>query len=229
MLSMPQSKRPGHKAEETNSRSSPKVLISEANFTAIDFESAGTASGRTDAPIQVGTTSWSLAEGITDHWVSYIFTDLEITWKAQSIHGITTDDLADAPRLGLLWPDIRNRLQHSAVVAHGHGTEKRFLRSFPGHNFAPWIDTLLLYRAAYPKLKSHRLGALCDTFELTPALNAFMTEHGYPQIAWHDALYDAAASIFLLKHLIDSYSMQHLPLDVLCNPDISAWSQMIRS
>ena len=51
-----------------------------------------------------------------------------------------------------LWPPIRDRLAGAAVVAHGAGTEKRFLRAFPYHGFSPWIDTLRLARKVLPNL-----------------------------------------------------------------------------
>jgi len=109
-------------------------------------------------------------------WESYIYTDKPITWAAQKVHGITKEDLADAPKLMLLWPEIKKRLGNSAVVAHGHGTEKRFLRAFPGHGFGPWIDTLHLSRAVFPELKKHSLSHICETQGLTSKVDTLVPD-----------------------------------------------------
>lgn len=137
------------------------------------------------------------------------------------MHGITTADLAGAPSLLSLWPQIKALLGGRVVVAHGHGTEKRFLRAFPGHPFGPWIDTLHLYRAAWPDLETFSLGALCEQFELTDTLR-----EAHPDRRWHDALFDASASALLLEHLVTRLDLAEKPLDLLLHPDLSAWQRL---
>lgn len=150
-------------------------------------------------------------------WESYIYTDKPITWAAQKVHGITKEDLADAPKLMLLWPEIKKRLTDCAVVAHGHGTEKRFLQAFPGHGFGPWVDTLLLSRAVYPSLKNHSLSYVCESLDLKPEIDKIV-----PAKTWHDALYDAVASLLLLKKIITDFKLENTPLTTLLHPDTSA-------
>lgn len=198
--------------------SSPSTPVEHTRFTAIDFESAGAAKGRTDTPIQIGIASWSVAKGHHDHFVSYLHTDRPIQWSAQKVHGITPAHLADAPTLLSLWPELKSRLADSVVVAHGKGTEKRFLRAFPGHGFGPWIDTLHLARAAWPQMSTHSLGSLCDQLELSPHIAGLV-----PGKKWHDALYDSVASLSLLSHLIHLHQLAGHPLDTLLHPDTSHW------
>jgi DNA polymerase-3 subunit epsilon len=199
-------------------------LICHCRFTAIDFESAGASRGMTDSPVQVGLASWSQPSGHTDPFVSYLFTDQPVLWSARKIHGIGPAHLADAPSLLSLWPDLKSRLAGAVVVAHGKGTEKRFLRAFPGHGFGPWIDTLLLARAAWPDLHAHSLGALCECHGLTESIRALV-----PGKSWHDALFDATASLVLLAHLIDALSLADHPVDCFLQPDTSAWHRLKRS
>jgi DNA polymerase III subunit epsilon len=193
------------------------IKICDVIFTAIDFESAGTAKGKTDSPVQVGLATWSSEEDIHELFVSFLHCDQNITWAAQKVHGITTTDLRDAPSLLSLWPVLKKQLGRGPIVAHGHGTEKRFLRAFPGHPFGPWIDTLQLARAAWPNEKSHSLGDLCTSL----GLNDF-SQHA-PEKTWHDALYDSLASLALLKHLISQQNLAELPVEVLLRPDTSVW------
>ncbi len=197
--------------------------IRECRFTAIDFESAGTAPGQTDTPIQIGLASWSVGQSHHDPFTSYLSTDQPIQWSAQKVHGITTADLANAPSLLSLWPEIKNRLGAAVVVAHGKGTEKRFLRSFPGHGFGPWIDTLLLSRALWPQFKNHSLGTLCQALGLETSITSQVSGK-----SWHDALFDAVASLAILAHIIDTLQLEDQPLDALLHPDTSAWHQARR-
>jgi len=198
-------------------------LIRDSQFTAIDFESAGAARGKTDTPVQIGLAHWSHSKKHHEPFVSYLANDQPIQWSAQKVHGITLDDLKDAPTLLSLWPELKSRLTDAVVVAHGKGTEKRFLRTFPGHGFEPWIDTLLLSRAAWPQLDDHSLGAICNTLELEPKIKELV-----PSKSWHDALFDAVASLALLEHLIDALELTDQPLDILLHPDTSAWHQTRR-
>lgn len=198
-------------------------MISNQTFAAIDFESAGAERGKTDVPVQIGMATWSAESGHSDHFVSFIRADRAITWSAQKVHGITSDDLAEAPSLMLLWPTIKSILHQRIVVAHGHGTEKRYLRAFPAHGFGPWIDTLQLSRAAWPELESHALGDVCGHFELTTQISTLI-----PNKTWHDALYDATASLILLEYLINEFNLLESSIDLLLHPDTTKWHHLRR-
>lgn len=196
-------------------------MIADCTFAAIDFESAGAERGKTDVPVQIGMATWSVTSSHADHFTSYIHTDNPITWAAQKVHGISSEDLADAPQLMLLWPMIKKTLSSRVVVAHGHGTEKRYLRAFPAHGFGPWVDTLLLSRAAWPELASHALGDLCEHFQLTKSISQLVTNK-----TWHDALYDATASLILLEYLITDFDLESSPIELLIHPDTSEWHKL---
>ncbi len=194
------------------------MLVGDCRFTAIDFESAGAARGRTDVPVQVGLACWSARERHGGNFVSYLASEVPITWSARKVHGIRDEDLAGASSLLALWPELKSRLAGAAVVAHGKGTEKRFLRAFPGHGFGPWVDTLLLARAAWPDLPEHSLSALCDVRGLSAAVQTML-----PGRRWHDALYDAVASLVLLEDLVSAFDLSAKPLEWLIQPDTAAW------
>ena len=57
-----------------------------------------------------------------------------------------------------------------------------------------WVDTLQLSRAAWPELESHSLGEICNHFNLENKVTSLV-----PNKTWHDALYDAVASLLFLR------------------------------
>lgn len=180
---------------------------------AIDFESAGAAPGETDCPVQVGIVRVDRLTGELRRescFCSYIAPTHPVHWSAAKVHGITTEKLAGAPRFVSLWPELKQRLSHCAVVGHNPATEQRFLRAFPGHGFGPWVDTLQLARQALPQLPDHSLSTVCDALGLTAELNALL-----PDRRWHDALYDAAASLLLLRFLVQALHMEEAPTGAL--------------
>ncbi len=171
--------------------------LREAAWAALDFESAGVAPGRTDEPVQVGIVGWTGADAAgAESFRSYIASPARITREARAVHGIREADLAGAPSMVALWPEFRRRLAGRVIVAHGAGTERRFLRAFPLHGFGPWLDTLALSRAVWPDLPDHALGTIAASLGLEAAIRA-----ACPGLDWHDALFDATACAVLLRHL----------------------------
>jgi DNA polymerase III subunit epsilon len=185
--------------------------VAQTCFTAIDFESAGVARGRTDSPVQIGWGTMVGAEiAAGSFFMSYLATDSEITWAAQRVHGIVRADLVHAPRLESLWPQVNAALRGSVILAHGAGTEKRFLRAYPLHGFGPWLDTLALARRLFPGLADYSLSAVIEVLQLKPALDVLC-----PGLPWHHALYDAVACLVFLRHVIVELDATTWPLERL--------------
>lgn len=180
-------------------------------WAAIDFESAGTAPGETDCPVQIGIVRVEGLFSETPHlFTSYIACNRPVRWSAAKVHGITTDMLRDAPAYASLWPQIRDMLRGAVVLGHNPATEKRFLRSFPGHGFGPWVDTLALARQAAPSLPDHALSTVCEALGISASVSTMVNDPAHNH--WHDALYDAAGSLQLLRTLISELNMHRAPL-----------------
>lgn len=192
-------------------RIDPATPINSITFAAIDFESAGTRRGETDSPVQVG---WGFLENgkidATRFFRRYLYTDRPVTWSASNVHGITTEHLEEAEPFEHYWPELNQQLRPCVLVAHGHGTEKKFLRQFPGHGLGPWVDTLTLARQWCLGLSSYRLEAVVYGLELEEELRQLC-----PQYNWHDALFDAVACLVILRKMIHEGELGEQPLSAL--------------
>ena len=187
------------------------TALEDLCWAAIDFESAGTAPGETDCPVQIGIVRVeNLFSPSPQLFTSYIACKRPVRWSAARVHGITTDTLNGAPEYTELWPQIRDLLRGAVVLGHNPATEKRFLRSFPGHGFGPWVDTLALARQAAPHLQDHALSTVCEALGITETVTALVSDAAHTR--WHDALYDAAGSLQLLRTLVSALSMQRCTL-----------------
>ncbi len=185
------------------------MRLSELTFAAIDFEGGGATSDAPDLPIQIGIATARLGE-TPSLFDSFLSINRPVTPSAQRVHGISDQDLIGAPNLPQYFPTLQEHLTGRPLVAHAHGTERRFLSSLPGHRFGPWVDTLQLARRIYPDFSSHKLSHLCDTLTLTPTLTQIC-----PNRTWHDALFDASASLVLLFHLIEVLKLENEDLTML--------------
>lgn len=172
-------------------------LIKDCVFAALDFESAGADRGETDQPVQIGIARSTVQDEQPDLWVSYILPGKPVLWSASQIHGITSAMLVDAPAMMNLWEPIRSRLGGAVIVGHNIGTEKRYLRCFPGHGFGPWVDTLILSKECLKGLPNYSLQSVASALGLVEEINMLVEGK-----SWHDALYDAVASWLILKKII---------------------------
>ena len=187
------------------------TLIREIPFASLDFESAGERANEPGVPVQIGIAWMERLDPVPDSFYrSYLRAARPVTWSAQQIHGITDRDLADAPDLLSLWPEVKGRLGGRWIVAHGSGTEKRFLRAFPLHGFGPWVDTLSLSRKVLPGRSSYALSDLVGDLGLEEDARSYL-----PDFRWHEALSDALASLLLLRKLIELTRIPEHPGEVL--------------
>lgn len=174
------------------------LRLLSGRVVALDFESAGSAPGLTDEPVQIAWAEMSAGEiRPGTFFVSYLRASRPVTWAAQRVHGIADSDLQAAPRLIDLWPRLRDGLSGAALAAHGAGTERRFLRAFPFHGLGPWIDTLSLARRLFPEMTDHSLGEVLEALSLRQRVDELC-----PGLCWHHALYDSVACLVLLRSLM---------------------------
>ena len=179
-------------------------------FVAIDFETTGSVQGWPVDPWQIGLASWD-GEG-WELWESWLRVgERPFHPQAPGRYEQIRDQLAEAPTLEQLLPVLRERLQGRVLVAHNRSTEQGvFRRAVPLENWGPWIDTLSLYRRAWPGQKSYRLMELLRGQGLEEELQTLC-----PGREAHDALYDALASGLLLRKLLAQPGWEAVALERL--------------
>lgn len=187
------------------------MLVREAAIVAIDFETTGVVPGFPEEPWQIGLAF--VRSGHLDpayRFVSPLRIEAGRPFNAYvpGRHAGLRHELAAAPSLPELWPQLIPWLQGRPLLAHNASVEKKMLaQAFPLHSFGPWIDTLVLVRQAFPKAKSHKLEDILDTLHLTQKV-----EEICPGLQPHDALYDAAGAGILLEYLLGLPHWQDLSI-----------------
>ncbi|MCX7713103.1 MAG: hypothetical protein N2035_05485 [Chthoniobacterales bacterium] len=201
-----------------------KKEVKKLQYAAIDFESAPAANEKGQVAIQVGiAVADGQATGLSKIWSSYL--DAKFKCGPFFVASVTRRRSEGLPKLIELWGEVRQLLDGRVLLAHGAGTERRFLQAFPGHGFGPWIDTLRLARAAFPEAKSHSLSNLCDFLGISEKLRSL----GIAGNKWHDAQFDAAACLFLFLEICQRAHLSPIDpstLPILKSPTLSRYFQV---
>ena len=140
------------------------------DFTALDFETEPVANGVHNEPWQLGVVRVRRGE---------IVETREFFFRERS--------LLDS------FPDWSPLLVRERLVAHNIACERTILtRTAPLTKWGPWVDTMKLAKARFPRLKSFALGDVCAALGCVPQMEGR---------TWHDALYDAVACASLALRL----------------------------
>ncbi|MEM9445541.1 MAG: exonuclease domain-containing protein [Verrucomicrobiota bacterium] len=185
----------------------------DAKFIVIDFETTGTVQNLPSEPWQIGYVC--VEDGSIDPQKSFM-SHLKIGNRpfhprAPGNYHQLRDQLEMSPTLTSLWPQLSPTLGNLPLAAHNISVERNILTQYiPLHQLGPWIDTLQLARKALPNLKSYALEDLSQALELTSDLKKLC-----PELAPHDALYDASASALLLLFILKQDGWQDCSLEYL--------------
>ncbi|TDV54178.1 exonuclease domain-containing protein [Actinophytocola oryzae] len=129
--------------------------------------------------------------------------DQPITHFARKVHGISNEQVADAPMFAYVEADVRNALDASALIAHNAHVDIGVLQRKLGDWECPEVfDTLKLARRLLPGRTSYKLDSLVADFNLSHGLD---TTDGP-----HRATYDALVTARLFVHLAGQRSLGEL-------------------
>jgi len=161
-------------------------------FVAIDFETTGYENGGKNEPWQLGLAL--VRDGVIVETREWFFkVDDSFVRGENAASTIATSTIME------LFEDWAPSLIGRRLVAHNIATERTILtRIAPLTKWGPWVDTLKLAKARYPRLKSYALGDLCEAFGLVPSAAELPVLSGR---SWHDGLFDAVACARLAAFL----------------------------
>lgn len=129
--------------------------------------------------------------------------DQPITSFARRIHGITNEQVEDAPVFGDVEPDVIKALDASALIAHNAHVDVGVLRrKLGGWECPEAFDTLKLARRLIPGQPSYKLGSLVDDFDLAEGLA--------PDLQPHRATYDVLVTARLFVRLAGRRTLEEL-------------------
>lgn len=169
------------------------------DFVAIDFE---TANAKRNSPCSIAL---SVVENnqIVAEFYSLIKPDTEFSWRNIQIHGITENDVKDAPSFPELWPHIKSFFTpDKLVVAHNAPFDvsvlKRTLEFYgiPQPTFNV-IDTVKTSKDFFTDFENHKLDTICHNLNIT------LKNH-------HNALADCVACAQILLYQTKRFGEQHL-------------------
>ena len=190
------------------------MLARDADIVAIDFETTGSVRGQANLPWQIGMAAIRQGQLLCDCGFSrYLNVPAEHHFNPYTPGrwGEMREVLSQSPSILNAWPELSPWLMGHPLLAHNAPTERKILKdAFPMHKFGPWIDTLSMARMAYPSLESHALSDVLDVLELTP-----FVEEQCPELAPHDAYYDAVGCACLFAHIISLTAWNDVTLEYL--------------
>ena len=140
------------------------------DFITIDFE---TATGKPESAIAVGLVKHCNYQPVSSYYSLIRPPNLYIRPDFTDIHGLTVDDVSDAPDFGEIWEtEISVFIGSLMLAAHNASFDMKVLKALlewykiPIPLFPSYFCTLNLARKAWPKLKSHALDDLAKKFKI---------------------------------------------------------------
>ena len=140
-----------------------------------------------------------------------------ISPRDREVHGIGDADAMRHEPFSSHYGQFVELRRQGLFAAHNRHAENSFIKNtwaLPpavpdwrtgtgmAQEWGPWIDTLSLYKAIYPRLESYGLGELTEAFGLRRQLDGLAARHCPGKRSRpHCALYDALASSLLLLYL----------------------------
>lgn len=146
-----------------------ELQFDKAEYSVFDFETTGTSAVH-DRVIEIGIVKIRNGK-IIDTFQSYINPGRQVPYQITMITGITNADVENAPFFDEVFPEIKNFIGDSVLVAHHLNFDHSFLKheclnsglQMPDNSA---ICTLKLAKRLYPDLPSRSLGNLSRTFRI---------------------------------------------------------------
>lgn len=143
--------------------------LSEILFGAFDFETTG-MDPLNDKIVEIGGVFFR-GPNVESEYQSLINPGIPISKEAYEVNGIGEALLESAPKLGEVLPEFLLQLASTVPVAHNASFDMSFLMEGARQESLPFlpspmVDTCIISRKLFPKLKSHKLQTLVTEFAL---------------------------------------------------------------
>lgn len=181
----------------------PMTILETTPIVVFDFETTGLDS-QSDRIIEVGGLK-TLKGKVIEEFHSLIKPDIPMSAQAESITGITTDMLQDAPPIEPILKNFLKFIEGSFLVAHNAEFDWAFLKNASdriGFQLSwPCFCTLKMARQLLPELESKNLDSLAKHYGLQfearhrsigdcrvtfQVLKAFLRDAETPLETWQD-------------------------------------------
>jgi DNA polymerase III epsilon subunit-like protein len=169
------------------------------NYVVVDVEGNGQ-----QPPDLVELAAVPIVAGVVGEASSWLVKpDQPISHFARRIHGISNEQVEDAPVFGYIEADVLKALDASALIAHNAHIDVGVLQRKLGDWECPEVfDTLKLARRLLPGRNTYKLGALVEEFGLDHDLDG--------EDRPHRATYDAIVTARLFVHLAGRRTLEEL-------------------
>jgi len=161
--------------------------VKEMVFVAFDTETTG-FSPKKERLVEIGAVKFRGDGEVLSSTNWLVNSERPIPWYATKVHGITTEDVGDAPVFNEVWPAFKAFCDDAVLLAHNATFDIGFLKAelkragIPAPAL-PVVDTLPLFRSWFPHALSHSLeplsvylGVQSDTYHRARA-DAFHVVH----------------------------------------------------
>ncbi|CAI2641268.1 3'-5' exonuclease [Apilactobacillus apinorum] len=139
------------------------------NFVAIDFE---TANNQRDSACSLALTVVRDNQ-IVDEFYTLINPEVEFNYRNTQIHGISEEDVIDAPTFPEVWKIIKQFFtKDQLVIAHNNAFDnsvlsKSLLRYDLTIPIYQTLDTVKTCKYFFPEFPNHKLNTVCDYLGIT--------------------------------------------------------------
>jgi DNA polymerase-3 subunit epsilon len=192
-----------------------KQSMQATDFVALDIETTGLDAQKDDI-VSIGLVPFDhqrIYLANAKHWV---VSSRRLTSESVVVHGITHSEVAEAPSLDSILPELLASLQGKQVVVHYRYMEREFFRTAINEllqkNFLfPIIDTLEL-EAKHVRDQQSFVARLFQ--KQLPSLRLLYARERYhlPAYENHNALVDALATAELLQAQIAKHELAQVPV-----------------
>ena len=197
----------GQGKRKTNHRARD-LAIKDCSFTVLDTELTG-LNPKADEIVSIGAVKIRFLSIEPENIFYAEVKPKQLPKACTLIHGISPDQVREAPQLEEVMPELLSFVGHDHLVGHNIGLDMAFLNRACKRHLGvkldnPCIDTLRLARV-YSEQQWQNYFDRYD-LQLSLQLNDLAQKYGLPQFAGHNAFQDALQTAYLFLFLLKKLS-----------------------